>query len=49
MDYKDQKDISSLESNNSNLPDDYKLLFQNLKRIKSIIKILEKNLLERDI
>ena len=49
MDYKDQKDISSLESNNGNLPNDYKLLVQKLKSIKSIIKILEKNFLERDI
>ena len=49
MDYKDQKDISSLELNNGNLSNDYKLLFQKLKSIKSIIKILEKNFLERDI
>ena len=49
MDYKDQKDISSLESNNGNSPNEYKLLVQKLKSIKSIINKLEKNFLDREI
>tara|TARA_S200000501_G_C20559365_1_gene628061 strand:- start:427 stop:576 length:150 start_codon:yes stop_codon:yes gene_type:complete len=49
MDNKYQKDISNLEFNKGNLPDDYKLLVQKLTRIKNIIKILEKNFLEKEI
>ena len=49
MDNKDQKDISNLEYNEGNLTSDYIFLIQKLKSIKNIIKILEKNFLEKEI
>ena len=49
MENKDQKDISNLKYNEGNLTNDYKFLVQKLKSIKYIIKILEKNFLEKDI
>ena len=49
MDNKDQIDISNLEFDKDNLPNDYKFLVQKLKSIKNKIKKLEKNFLEKQI
>ena len=49
MDNKNQTDISNLELNKGDLPNDYKLLVQKLKSIKNIINILEKNFLQTEI
>tara|TARA_S200000501_G_scaffold252391_1_gene236539 strand:+ start:542 stop:694 length:153 start_codon:yes stop_codon:yes gene_type:complete len=50
MDNKDQeKDISNLEINKENLPNDYKALVQKLKSIKEIINLLERKFLEKEI
>ena len=43
----DDKDISNLEFNNGNLPDDYKILLQKLKSIKDKISLLEKNIIAK--
>ena len=49
MDNKDQIDISNLEFDKDNLPNDYKFLVQKLKSIKNKIKKLEKNFLDKQI
>ena len=49
MDNKDQKEISNMEFNKSNLPNDYKLLVQKLKSIKDKINLLEKDFLDKEI
>ena len=49
MDNKDQgKDISNLEFNRDNVPNDYKFLVQKLKSIKEFIILLEKNFFEKE-
>ena len=42
MDNTDQKDISNAEFNETNLPNNYKLLVYKLKSIKDKINLLEK-------
>ena len=50
MDNKEKdKDTSNLEFDKGKLPNDYKFLIQKLKRIKEIINLLEKNVLEKEI
>ena len=50
MDYKKQeKEVSNLEYDKSNLKNDYKYLVQKLRSIKEIINLLEKNFLEKEI
>ena len=44
-----KKDASNFEYHKSNLPNDYKILVQKLNSIKSIIKLLEKNFLKKEI
>ena len=52
MDNKEQENDkykSNLESGTSKLPNDYKFLVQKLKSISEIIKLLEKNFLEKEM
>ena len=49
MDNTEQKDISNMEFNKANLPNDYKLLVEKLKSIKDKINLLEKDFLEKEI
>ena len=44
MDHKDHKDISNLELDKLNLPNDYKFLVKKLRSIKDTLNLLEKNL-----
>ena len=49
MDNTDLKEISNMEFNKANLPNDYKLLVQKLKSIKDKINLLDKDFLEKEI
>ena len=49
MGNKDRKNLSNMEFNKINLPNDYEFLIQKLKGIKDKIKLLEKNFLEKEI
>ena len=49
MDNTDHKEISNMEFNKANLPNDYKFLLQKLKSIKDKINLLEKFFLETEL
>ena len=49
MNNTDQNNISNMEFNKANLPNDYKFLLQKLKSIKDKIDLLEKDFLEKEI
>ncbi len=50
MDNKEQeKDISSLEFDNSKTRNDYKFLVQKLKNIKEIITLLENKFIQKEM
>ena len=46
---KQKKDISNLEFDNLNSPNDYEALVHKLKSIKETINLLEKHSLEKEI
>ena len=46
---KQEKDILSVDYDESNIPSDYKFLVKKLKSIKEIINLLEKKFLKKEL